>query len=239
MFDLSSLRLGDAYRSWRKLWANPDDTAAVFEIIGALDAGCGESSFARFRKSEHGPRILSEKRDLLATLQDRDALMAMPEGSLGRTYAEFTAREAISADGLVEASEQGRIEREGLDEDRRRYFDRLRDCHDLQHVVTGWGRDLRGEGALLSFGTAQSWHHGVAFIVAMAYLDGDGEERRVIREAWQRGRKAQWLDAADWEALLPRPLDEVRAELGVEPPPAYEPLWSQAATEAAPERSAA
>jgi ubiquinone biosynthesis protein COQ4 len=238
MFDVRSLRLGDAYRSWKKLWADPDDTAAVFEIIGALDAGCGESSFGRFRKSEHGPRILSEERNLLETLLDRDALFAMPEGSLGHTYATFTEREAISADGLVDASEVGRDERD-VDADRRRYFDRLRDCHDLQHVVTGFGRDLRGEGALLAFGIAQNWHHGIGFIVAMAWLDSDAETRRLIQAAWKLGREASWLDAADWEALLPLPLDEVRKQLNVRKAPEYVPEWSKAATEAAPERHAA
>ena len=40
------------------------------------------------------------------------------------------------------------------------------------------------------------------------------------------GRRAAWLPAQDWEALLGRPLDEVRAQLGLGEPPRYEPVRS-------------
>jgi hypothetical protein len=33
------------------------------------------------------------------------------------------------------------------------------------------------------------------------------------------------LPGADWEALLPRPLDDVRGQLGLGDPPSYKPLW--------------
>ena len=42
---------------------------------------------------------------------------------------------------------------------------------------------------------------------------------------WARGRRrgarANYLLAEDWERLLPRPLEEVRRELAVEPLPPY------------------
>jgi len=95
--------------------------------------------------------------------------------------------------------------------------------------VTGYGRDLRGEGALLAFGLAQGWNHGIGAIVAMAYFYGDAEERKLMRSGWKRGRNAQWISASDWEAQLARPLEEVRRDLQVGDPPSYEPLWSQAA----------
>ena len=224
----SGYRFGDAWRSLQKLRKDPDDTGAVFEIIDALSGPGDDKNYRRWAATEGGRRILAEKRDILPLLQDRGALLAMPEGSLGREYALFTAREEISADGLVAASREGRDDSE-FDEGRRRFAEHLRDTHDLEHVITGWGRDLRGEASLLSFGLAQAWNHGIALIVAMAYFESGADERRLMREGWRRGRRATWLGAQDYAALLPRPLAEVRRALGVEAAPAYEPLFSAGA----------
>jgi len=226
-------RFRDAWAALQRLRRDPDDTRAVFEIIDALTGPGTDKLFLRFRASEAGRRVLAEKRDLLEVLRNREDLLVMPEGSLGREYALFTERENLSADGLVEASETGNGRYDELGEDRRRFAMRLRDCHDLEHVVSGYGRDLRGEGALLAFGLAQGWNHGIGLIVAMAYVEGDAEERRLIRAAWRRARKAAWLSASDWEALLPRPLSEIRAELRMGELPSYEPLFSAGAPAAA------
>jgi hypothetical protein len=43
-------------------------------------------------------------------------------------------------------------------------------------------------------------------------------------QALRRARRARFLLAQDWEALLERPLEEVRNELGLLPLPTYEPL---------------
>jgi len=66
--------------------------------------------------------------------------------------------------------------------------------------------------------------------VAMAYLTSRdvAGSRRMIREAYRRGRKAAWLPAADWESLLQQPIEEVRAKLGLEDLPVYEELRSTA-----------
>src|SRR5262249_62130570 len=45
---------------------------------------------------------------------------------------------------------------------------------------------------------------------------GVGLAREIYR-AWRRGRRAVWLAALPYEALLPQPLDTVRALAGVEP----------------------
>lgn len=233
MAETASFRRGyrfrDAWSALMRLRQDPDDTRAVFEIISALTGPNDDRVFRRYQKQPIGRRVLDEKRDLLPLLQDREALMALPVGSLGREYAEFTRRENLSADGLVEASETVDDRYEAYGEDRARFAMRLRDEHDLHHVVTGYGRDLRGEGALLAFGLAQAWNHGIGLIVALAYVEGDAEERRLIREAWRRGKRSAWLSAADWEGLLAKPLAEVRRGFGIGDPPVYEPLRSGAA----------
>lgn len=223
----------DALRAVRALVRNPDDTARVFDVIDALSGRSGARLYARFRRTATGARLLRERPDLLATLSDTRRLGALPDGSLGRAYAEFMAREQLSAGGLVEASTAGGRELDpDLPEERRWFGARLRDMHDLWHVATGYERDLVGEAALLAFTYAQTRNRGIGFIVAVAYWKAGREfgwARRVMRDAYRRGKRAAWLPEQDWEALLARPLDEVRRELGVGEPPVYEQVRSEGA----------
>jgi ubiquinone biosynthesis protein COQ4 len=223
-----------ALRAIRALIQDPDDTPKVFEIIDALSGNAGERIFQRFRATPDGERILRERRNLLARLDDRERLKALPPGTLGRIYAEFTEREQITGQGLADASMSAR--RDDIDPERRLFFDRLRDMHDLWHVVTGYGRDLVGEAGLLAFSFAQTRNRGVGFIVAVAYLRAKGDAgaaRAVMVEGFRRGRRAAWLPAEDWEALLEMPLEAAREKLGLGTPPAYVPVRSTGAPVAA------
>ena len=226
-----------ALKAIRQLIANPDDTAKVFDVIDALAGRSGEAAFERFRRSEQGQRLLEERPQLVEVLMDRERLMALPEGTLGRTYAEFVTREQISADGLVGASEEGGSDPDpNYPEDRRWFGERLRDMHDLWHVTTGYNRDLVGEASLLAFTYAQIGNRGIGFIVAAAYWKAGSEHpaaREHMREGYRRGKAAAWLPEQDWEALLARPLDQVRADLGLGDPPVYEEFRSEGAPELA------
>ncbi len=222
----------EALRAIRALLRDPDDTARVFDIVRALSGNSGLRAFRRFARSEIGARILAERRDLLAVLCDRDALLALPPGSLGRTYGEFMAREALSADGLVAASEERAEPGKAPAPEQQLFGARLRDSHDLWHVVTGYNRDLAGEAALLAFTFAQTRNPGIGFIVAVAYARARGDfahARPLIRNALRRGRHAAWFPAQDWEVLLHRPLAAVRAELRVGDPPVYREARSEGA----------
>ncbi|MFM7736713.1 MAG: Coq4 family protein, partial [Alphaproteobacteria bacterium] len=204
-----------AVRAIRVLLKDPDDTSQVFEIIDALSGNVGERLFQRFVASDTGRRILDEHRSLLGTLDDRATLSALPEGTLGRIYSDFTVREQITGQGLADASMTAR-RRDDLDEDRRLFYERLRDMHDLWHVVTGYGRDLVGEASLLAFTYAQTRNRGIGFIVAVAYLRARGDAqiaRAVMRDAYRRGKRAAWLPGEDWEELLRLPLETVRRRL--------------------------
>ena len=226
----TSLQFRTAWRALGRLRIDPDNTDEVFVIIRALSGNSGERHYRNFKKTEAGQRILAEKRNLLDTLIDHDYLRSLPQESLGHQYLLFTEREKITAEGLVAASESG--DRYEVGENRQRFFNRLRDCHDLQHVTTGWGRDLLGEGSVLAFSIAQKWHHGIALIVAMAFWTGGPEMRGMIRKAWRRGKQSECLEFADWEGLLPLPLAQVRQQLGLGEPPVYEPVWSLGAAAA-------
>ena len=216
----------EALRALRALARDPDDTGQVFKIVAALSGDTQGRMVRRLQASETGRRLLSERRVLSAALADRERLLALPEDSLGRAYLAFCERHGITAQGLVAASEQGDFSDRSADE--RFVASRMRDAHDLWHVVAGYQTDLIGEASVLALTVAQTKNPGIALIVALAYLRHGGEHRYgrpLLRQAFARGRRAAYLPAVDWEGLLPRPLDEVRRELNIGDPPNYRPLW--------------
>src|SRR5271170_7954990 len=94
-----------ALKAVRRLLVNPDDTTQVFVILRAMRGRSGQKVMSRFRASPTGAQILAGRRSLLAVLQDREALAALPAGSLGRTYLDFMLEEDLSAEGLVAPSQ--------------------------------------------------------------------------------------------------------------------------------------
>ncbi len=214
-----------ALRSVRALIANPDNTGEVFKVIEALKGGSIARAVARMEATPEGRELLRIKPDILPVLSDRAALRAMPEGSVGRAYLKFVESQSLSADGLVAASEEA-PRREGNSPDERWLGCRLRDIHDLQHVVCGYGRDTLGELCLLSFMVTQTPNRGIAFIIFMARR----KARRAttlfsvddcIDEGRRIGEAAKWFAAVNWETRLAEPLEQLRRELGVRKPTLY------------------
>ena len=220
-----------ALKALRRLIADPEQTHEVFTVIRALSGPALQRGYDRFRTTEVGKNVIAEERNLLDTLLDRASLAELPAGSLGRAYLDFVTRENITADGLVEASEVDGEYAE-LDGGLRLFGTRQRDMHDLWHTLTAYGRDELGEDCLLAFTYAQTKNRGIGVICLAGMLKlrpfyGNGIFRAVW-QAYRDGKQAAWLPAADWEALLALPIDEVREQLGIRPPAAYQDLFAQA-----------
>ena len=226
-----------ALRAVGRLMQNPEDTSQVFVILAALRGRSAARRLQRFRVTPAGAAVLAERRRLLDRLTDRAALAALPDGSLGRTYLEFMDGEELSADGLVEASGAGR--RGAVDVDVALFLDRMRDMHDLTHVVTGYGRDPLGELCLLGFMYRHTGNPGGALIALMGMSRFPGGRlgrlaRGALFEGFRQGRQSDWLPGQDWEALLTRPLAEVRRQLSIPVPARYQAASAALAGEMAP-----
>ncbi|CAN5738437.1 Coq4 family protein [soil metagenome] len=222
----TSLDLGTARRALRALVDDPDDTKQAFRIVKALGGPSTERMFRRFRATPAGAAVLRERRTLLDALTDTTRLEALSEGTVGHAYLAFLRTHQLTAAGLVDASERSQADE--LDEERRRFSDRLRDMHDLWHVVTGYRGDIVGETAILAFIFAQTKNPGAGLIalVGFAKIGPIVGARTVIACGFVRGLRAEWLVATDWEAMLARPLVDVRRELGLDEPPVYDPVYT-------------
>jgi ubiquinone biosynthesis protein COQ4 len=214
---------GAAYAALKRLLADKDSTENVFEIMRALNGASTRDGYYKLLTTAEGGRLAYRQENLAAKLMDRAWLDAMPAGSLGAAYRDFTDTGGVTPDGLVEVSNQVMTD---IEHPIAWFGRRIRDSHDLWHVVTGYGLDSLGEACLVAFSYPQTKALGWAFIaVGAAVKSRQAPERypyaTAIREGHARGRQAAWLPAQDWLALLPQPLEAVRAQLGLQPPSTY------------------
>jgi ubiquinone biosynthesis protein COQ4 len=215
------LRPLEAVKAVRRLLANPDETKEVFVILRAMRGRSGLRLFRRFQDSAMGARILAEHRSLFAVLSDSKMLTALPAGSLGHDYQRFMAEENLAPDGLLAPSRSW--DDEPASPEVKLFRERMRDMHDLTHVLTGYGRDPLGELCLLAFTYSHTGNLGMALIVAMGFLHiPSWPVRRAVLEAWRHGRAARmWFPDTDWESLLPQQLEDLRRRFAIAAPTAY------------------
>jgi ubiquinone biosynthesis protein COQ4 len=215
-----------ALRALLALSQNPQDTTQVFRLGEAIKGRSPFKLLARFRSDPLGRQVLQERRPLLDTLVRTDWLQSLPPGSMGRVYHDFLAEQGLSAQGLVDLSRAG-----GLfmaDDGSDRYFigQRLRDIHDLMHVLTGYGRDELGELCVLAFSYPHQYTRSFAVLAILGALAkrrllGGTGVRRAIFQAWRDGRRATWLLVQPLETLLAQDLGAVRRRLNILAPQRY------------------
>ncbi|MGB3740328.1 MAG: Coq4 family protein [Pontixanthobacter sp.] len=220
-----------AFRHFRALIADKEDTAQVFEIFDALPSGQFMDDLRSFCLSDEGEALRVREPFLPPMLDDRDTLRAMPEGSVAHAYCDFMEREGLSAAGLVAESARSWENDTRYDDLVRWYGDRRRDTHDLLHIITGYGRDALGEQCVLAFTHGQNGGFGNLFI---AYLGGAEIKRTLpagpaqkapimaaLREAQVKGRGRARLCEMPIMDVLAMPLPEARALLGIADPAYY------------------
>jgi len=216
-----------ALRALSELLRNKEDTGQVFIIMRALSGRSTERGYARLLRTAKGGRIAYQRDELAKTLSDSEYLSRLPESSVGRAYLQFTTSENISAQGLIEES------RKGVEQDIDRehplawYGRRMRDVHDLWHVLTGYGRDAMGEACMVAFSYAQtrSAGFGLIGIAGALKLKREVPSQPMLRAVWQayrNGVKAAWLPGEDYQALLAEPLESARARLNIARPSLYQ-----------------
>ena len=214
-----------AFRAFRKLVRNKEDTAQVFEIMRALTGRSGAIGYNRLLKTAEGGRQAFLRDELALKLDDPVWLARFGPGTVGAEYKAFRDLRGFTAEGLAETARETAPE---IDAPHPVvwYSRRLRDVHDIWHVLTGYGTDALGEACVVSFSYAQTRNLGFGFIGWGAAREIQRENRsiparRAVLQAWRNGRRAQWLPGLDYEALFAEPLETARARLGIRPATTY------------------
>ncbi|MBU1384411.1 MAG: ubiquinone biosynthesis protein [Alphaproteobacteria bacterium] len=215
-----------AFRAFRKLVRNKEDTAQVFEIMRALSGGSIARGYNRMLGTMEGGRQAFLRDELAHRLDDPAWLARFGPGTVGAAYRDFREARGFTAEGLAdEARKIGPL----VDAQHPVvwYSRRLRDVHDIWHVLTGYRTDALGEACVVAFSHAQTGNLGFAFIGWGAAREVQRENRsiparRAVLQAWRHGRAARWLPGLDYEALLAEPLETARARLNLRAPTVYD-----------------
>ncbi|MGC1305551.1 MAG: Coq4 family protein [Caulobacteraceae bacterium] len=219
-----------ALKALRALLRDKENTTQVFEIMRALNGRSTMTGYRHLLGTPEGGRIAYEHEELIHHLDDDAAMSVYAAGSVGAEYLAWRTAEGLSAAGLAEES------RRGLDMTKLEtrhphawYGRRIRDTHDIWHILSGYGRDALGEACLTAFSFAQTRGPGWALIAVGAALNsrrvgGGFEHVAAIWQGFQRGRKAAWLPAEDYRAILAEPVEVARRRLGVTPATRYDAI---------------
>lgn len=224
---VTGMRPLKAWGHFRQLVADKEDTAQVFHIIEALKSRKSQRQAAGFVRSAEGQRFLAAGTDIPAMLDDHARWADCGSNTVAAHYIAFMKREGLSAAGLVAESEKWLPREQRLADLTQWYYDRLRDTHDLFHVLAGYGRDALGEASLLGFSYEQNHNRGVWFIAyagAWQIRKQTGTRAPImaaIAEGRRLGRAAKKLAHMDVDAVMRMDIAAARAMLNVGEPVVY------------------
>ena len=216
MTDITQLtpvqRWSRALRALARVMKTPEDTDQVLVFSQHANAGTMSERIDQFFSDPAGAMLYAEKRAIDSRTIDLDTLAALPEGTLGHAYAHF-----LKARGFTPEVFDG-PPRDIADPRYSYVIQRVRQTHDLWHVVTGHDTNRAGEVALQAFTYAQLRAPSTFILSALGMLRSLREKPSLPRDvarAFLTGRKADPLIAFPWEDHWATPLVEVRAMLGL------------------------
>lgn len=202
------------------LMLDPEKTDSVFDVEDSLRHSDAARLSVEYVKSKPGVAELFQERYLAPPPKVED-LLTLPSDSLGYAYASY----------LTEAGFDPNFYRKSQVEDDVTYlFMRMRQTHDIWHVVTGFGADVNAELGLKAFEIAQVHRTMAALLVCGGLLktlfhspkDLDGLLEQ-IAIGYRMGARAKPFLAQRWEEHWEKPLADWRKELNVEPTSSYQP----------------
>jgi len=203
-------RLVVGLRAFRKLIDNPADPlqAPIFQM-------CVEHSLLRkvtHRLERHGEgrRLLAERPRLNAETVSLAAMAAHPPSSFGNAYGAYFAANGIAPFDPPKLP---------VETDQDYVATRLREAHDVLHVVTGYGTDELGELELQWFNFGNLGWGPLPFIVLIAFFvmghvnkhGGFWHVCKRVRAAYRRGRRSRPLASMYWEDYWHFPVRDVQA----------------------------
>jgi ubiquinone biosynthesis protein COQ4 len=219
-----------ALRALARVLKNPVETDQVLVFSNYANAGTNSDRLETFFNDPRGMKLFTEQRAIDSHTIDLDKLYALPSGTLGHAYASFMKRHGLTPDVFDGSPED-------VHDPRRAYVvQRMRQTHDLWHVVTNAETDPAGEVALQAFTWAQVGAPSAGILAALGMLKTLRHDRRILKdvaELIRLGRAADRLVVFPWEDHWATPLAEVRRLLKLPASPRSIGGYTKGAFEAA------
>jgi ubiquinone biosynthesis protein COQ4 len=204
-------RLIAGLRAFRKLIDNPADP-----LHGPIFQMCAEHSLLRrltrrLERHAEGRRLLAERPRLNANTVSLARMSAYPARSLGHAYAAYFEANAITPfdpPAFAVETNQDYV------------ATRLREAHDVTHVVTGYGTDEVGELELQWFHCGNGGWGPLPIIMLLAFIVTGRTKKyglwsvcKRVRAAYRRGRRSRALASVMWEDYWHVPVGDLQALL--------------------------
>ncbi len=192
-----------------RLSRNPQYTEAVFDIGEALySLGATESARKKFLTSPEAVATV-QARKLLGPI-DLHQLSKLPAGTLGKCFADHMLGLGLKVDFYRNLE---------VKDDTIFVMMRIRQTHDLWHLMTGFKTDVPGEIGLQAFMAAQMAVPISLVLMGASLLKvgtSPSDQMDAIMEnivkGWQLGKKAKSIFAIDWEANWATPIDSLKLQ---------------------------
>ena len=187
-------------------------------VADLVDSFLGSAQMAacvqRFRALPGGAALMDSRYPPLQP--DIERLIQMPQGSLGRRYAELIRQLGYDPEFFRPRA---------IDSEERWLTQRIATTHDIQHVVSGFGTGTEGESGVLTITAAQIGFPAYVLLTSAGQLASfrfQTERFEGLSRAVSHGqciaRQASCLAVARWEEGWEKPVSQWRQELGIREP---------------------
>lgn len=208
-----SRRVRTVVRSLATLARDPGRLDQVLVLAQTVNLPAVARAMSRLDTNEDGRALLRDQPHIDRKCIDYAALRRLPDGTLGREYARFLDDNGITPDAFETPPDVG-------DELAAYVMLRMRQTHDLWHVLTGYTPDVRGEILLQAFTYSQTRAPSaliIALFGAARWSIHWSDQFRELREAFARGKRTGFLPTFRWEEHWETPVAELRALLACPP----------------------
>ena len=199
---------------------DPNQTDSVFDIVeGMRNTDASKFALLHIKSDPQVEAIIKER--YVPDIPNVEELIKFPHKSLGHTYASYIKESNFQADFYRQIK---------VEDDISYILLRMRQSHDIWHIVTDFKTDSIGELGLQAFSLAQTRLPLPVILLSGGLLKtllqspatlGDLLEKIAI--GYRMGAKAKPLLAQKWEENWNKSIDDIRNELNIEIVESYIP----------------
>ena len=209
------LRAANNFKLLAAIGRSGGELSSVADLVdNMIDSPQMVDSIRRFKEVAGGAEMLEQRYPPMQP--DIERLIQLPEGSMGRVYAELIRR--LNYDPEFFRPRPTSSEAQWLTQ-------RVATTHDIHHVVAGFGTMPAGESGVLAITAAQIGFPAYVLLTTAGQLASFRFQLQRYEEIAQAvahgmaiGHQAHCLAAARWEEGWERPISDWRLELGISDP---------------------